>query len=221
MKKQTLIFAIAFFGTSSFLFAQGLRLGVEAGPSFTNFVGQQGKSVTSVGLTWDGYQIDTGFTGGLFVDWFLFNNFSIEPEVSFVQKGSNPQSTINNSSVNDTSSSVYSLNYLEFSLFPMYHFPLLGFTANVFGGPSIGFLLSNQIHFFDSQNSINVTLNNYTGINNLDYGLNLGCGVELGHFLLNLKYQLGLANIENPNPGSGGLLPVQNQMLTLTAGYYI
>jgi hypothetical protein len=191
-----------------------ISFGLEAGIDFSNFIGQSGKSNSSLNLVWDGYQINAGFDGGIFTDWYFLNDFGIEFEATYVQKGSNAKVT----SSGDVNNSVLSLDYFEFFLGPTYHIAnFAGGRISLFAGPTVGILAASQIHLYDSNGFLDASKNNPSDYNSADYGLNLGVEWNLNQFFLRAKYQLGLVDV--PKSSNTAFLPVQNQILGLTTGY--
>lgn len=194
--------------------AGDLKVGLEAGPSLTNFIGKGG--VSSGGNVWDGYQINLGFNVGIFLDQSLSRDLSVELETSYVRKSSGPKTEFGGLASN----AVYVSDYAEFYLLPKFHFPVLGLKAALFAGPSFGILVSNLTHFYLSDGSIDVFHDVSNDLNQVDYGLNAGMEFDLDHFLVSLRYQLGLENIQKSGL-LGGLPRVQNQGLSLDLGYYL
>lgn len=217
MGKKGYVFLTIFFLISTAVFAKDLRAGIEAGTSFSSFIGPTVTYDASlVGVSWNGYLTDTNLTAGVFLDCFITDDLSAELNTSYVRKGSNPTNTVLGDQVHQN----IFFDYLEFSLLPKFHFPeFSGLKTAIYVGPSIGFMLDNSKHIYDSSDSIDNTVNNLTVYNSEDYCANFGGEVGFENLFLDFKYQLGLSNVFKKNDGTP-LTQVQNQLFAIMLGYY-
>lgn len=88
-------------------------------------------------------------------------------------------------------------NYLEVPLIAKYNFGGTKTNPFLLAGPAVGIGLSVKARLGDRSESLSLDEAN---LNTLDFGLNLGGGIafpsEQGTFFLDIRYLLGLANIE-------------------------
>jgi hypothetical protein len=139
-----------------------------------------------------------GFVGGCFVDFGLSDVISIEPELYFSMKGSS--AGYEDLSVN--------YNYLELPILFKLNFPAgPDLRIDLFTGPAPALLTSAS----DSYQGIS-TPDNF--INSGDLGWVIGSGLEIGQFLLDLRYENGLISIYK----SGFDLAENNTAFSLLVG---
>ena len=129
------------------------------------------------------------YLGGLFVNVLLFETFSLQPEVLYVNKGF--QSTSSGSTTPR-----YNLHYLSVPIMLQYHVLDKLIVAL---GPEVSYLMDatrnpNFDNFFSSSTSaIDQLLSSYK---NLDIALNVGVGYLLSDtWALSLRYNIGLYDI--------------------------
>ena len=77
MKKILLLACLAAGLSSTAVRAQGVRIGIKAGPSLTTFNGKDA----------DGLKYKFGFHGGILAELGITDNFAIQPEILFSMKG--------------------------------------------------------------------------------------------------------------------------------------
>jgi Outer membrane protein beta-barrel domain len=121
----------------------------------------------------------------LVADFPIGDGFSISPELHWMQKGAKIEAF--NGTVGEISRT---FNYLELPLLFKVHF---GKDAGIFllGGPSAGYLLTATDKDQDGQtNDIDLDFYKRT-----EFGAHLGGGIEVGAFLIDVRYILGLSNI--------------------------
>ena len=76
--KNLILAVIAIFGISATSQAQLLKLGVKAGPNFSNFSG---------GISDINYKSRTSFHAGLVAEVKVLENFSVQPELLYSSQG--------------------------------------------------------------------------------------------------------------------------------------
>lgn len=137
-----------------------------------------------------------GFSAGCFVDFGISDVFSIQPGFYYAMKGDNfPGDGVS-----------LHLDYLEVPLLMQVGFPIGGdLRLDLFTGPSLSILTSASY-------SYQGTSYPETGyFNTLDAGWVLGGGLEIGRFLVNLRYEDGLTSVDT---GANGT----NSVFSLMAG---
>lgn len=155
-----------------------------ANQSIKNVNGEKSKTSFQAGL---GVNIQTGI-----------KNFSVQPEVNFISKGTK----FKNSPGNET----YNFNYIEVPVLAKYSFGL----AYVNAGPSIGFLMGKN----DKVKAA------YGKTKSIDFGLQMGAGVAIpagpGKVIVDGRYNLGLSNISDEKG-----VDVKNRGFAISLGYAI
>src|ERR1035441_5318711 len=135
MKMKKYLFAsLVCLGLINSAWANPISLGLTSGIDFASqsIIGLQ------PGIT---QNVLVGYTGGLFVDLNLSDNFSIQPEANFTMKGTGfTISNIDGIAVNTTQTQTF--NYLEFPLLVKLRLPLAPeLKVFLLAGPSVALLL--------------------------------------------------------------------------------
>ena len=142
MKKS--ILAIALFAVASFatLSAQTISLGAKVGYNWNNV------SAPAFNGTLDFKQM-TNVNFGLVSQIGLTDNFSIQPELNYVQKGFRIQEskdlTLYNVPIPLGVSAVTAVKYIDIPVLAKYKFRGAGASGYVFAGPSVGYALSGNL----------------------------------------------------------------------------
>jgi hypothetical protein len=167
----------------------GIELIPKAGVNFANqsiknVNGEKSKISFQAGL---GANIQTGI-----------KNFSIQPEVNFISKGTK----FKNSFGNET----YNFNYIEVPVLAKYSFGPVYVNA----GPSIGFLMGKS-------DKIKAA---YGKTKTIDFGVQMGAGIAIpagpGKMIIDGRYNLGLSNISDEKG-----VDVKNRGFAVSLGYAI
>lgn len=186
---KSLLFII--LGLANGAFAGQVGFGLKGGVDFTNM----GGDFFSV----FGANSKIGFSGGLFFDFELDNDFSLQPEISFVQKGlkindvyltfPSPSGPFNYS---------YNIDYVEAPVLLKLNTNLCpSIDGNIFVGPFLSFLLDAR-NSFAGQN-FPAFLNYAPYTNYVDFGLTLGAGLEIGKVMIDVRYDFGLTAVDQKN----------------------
>ncbi|NIK74081.1 hypothetical protein FHS56_001594 [Thermonema lapsum] len=163
----------------------------------------------------ENFNMKTGFTFGVAAPISISEQFSVQPELLYVQKGRKQKS-------GGTTTS-RTLNYLEIPVMARAHFG--GFYLGA--GPYLGIALSAKEK--EKRNGTSVESNLNIGIDQIeddvkptDFGLcfGLGYGLEIGpgKLVLDARYGLGLSNTL-PSGDSDNF--DKNRNIALTVGYAI
>ncbi|MBV8326995.1 porin family protein [Chryseobacterium sp.] len=147
----------------------------------------------------DGEKSKTSFQAGLGVNIPTgIGNFSIQPEVNFISKGTRFK--------NNFGTQTYNFNYVEIPVLAKYSFGPVYMNA----GPSIGFLMEKNDRIKEA----------YGKTRSIDFGLQMGAGVAIpagpGKLIVDGRYNLGLNNISNEQGVS-----VKNRGFAISLGYAI
>jgi hypothetical protein len=204
--KKPLFLLFACLPFSSVLWADPVGWGVRGG---ANMATQVNSSLAGQG------DVIFGLTGCVFIDLKLNDQLYFQPEVEYSMKG--VQLTFKDflykgQIINPVFT--YNYNYLEIPLLLKIQAEATeSLILNFFLGPSPAFLLETNAH-----NSVNSGGDALNGMplegTNFDLGGTVGVGLEIDHFLLDLRYDLGLLSVV-PNNSTGPT----NSVLSLTAGY--
>ncbi|MBP2617402.1 porin family protein [Chryseobacterium jejuense] len=155
-----------------------------ANQSIKNVNGEKSKTSFQAGL---GVNIQTGI-----------KNFSVQPEVNFISKGTKFK--------NSLGSETYNFNYIEVPVLAKYSFGPVYVNA----GPSIGILMGKN----DKVKAA------YGKTKSIDFGLQMGAGVAIpagpGKVIVDGRYNLGLNNISDEKG-----IDVKNRGFALSLGYAI
>jgi hypothetical protein len=157
-----------------------IQFGVKAGANLSTFTGNDAQGVKSL----------AGFNGGVFANIPIAKSFSFAPEILYSTKGGKWDST--------DYTPAYSLhaNYLDIPLLFKYKHSS-GF--NVETGPQIGFLLSAKVK------ADGVSTDAKNDFKSTDFAWDFGIGYDLSNIPvgIELRYNLGISNIENNSNNSG------------------
>lgn len=151
------------------------HVGVQAGVGVTNFNAPSGITADNI----------AGFAAGVVVEVPMDDMISIQPELNFMQRGAN---LAGNGATNVTSR----VNSLELPIFLK-----LGFGKAIrvsgFAGPNFSFALSSSLDVNAGGSMGSLTFSQ----NAVDFGAALGGGIDVGPFFGNIRYMLGLVNVNN------------------------
>lgn len=204
----TCAFALLFTSNLSAQMSVGGRVGV----NFANINNDQ-----------DGISFDTDAITGLqiagILDIGLSNNFSIQPELNFIQKGFKIELDFGGYSA----STKFNLNYLEAPIHAKYKFGTETLKFFALAGPSIGFAMSGKTENCESGicQTEDFEFNDDDGFQRIEIGLSMGAGVGFnagpGQLFLDLRYLLGLSNLnEDSDDGK-----IHNRGFAIGLGYMI
>lgn len=125
-----------------------------------------------------------GFTGGIYAEFPLSSYISIQPEVLYSQKSTEESDEFFDGNNQTT------FSYLEVPVLLRLNIPLEGSVSPfITAGPYVGYLLDAKDEF----NGETEDISEY--IEDLNYGFMIGGGIQFGNFSLDVRYDIGLANI--------------------------
>ncbi len=188
--KKFLLTASAGLLTTLFACAQHTLFGVSAGVALSNY------HAKFEGETDNGNSI-TGLTAGVMADIPVGKNFSFQPALNWIQKGTKEEVTF----MGITEKTKLTGNHLEIPLNFLYN--VSGNTGTFFigAGPSITFALSGKWKYDDGTNSFTEDVQfgddpDNDDIKGLDFGANLLTGFRFPNGLfISAGYNLGLGNL--------------------------
>lgn len=199
MKK--LFFNSLFLLLVTSIFAQNIHVGFTAGTSIANYkVKVDGEDESS--------DSKAGFTAGVLIDIPAGKNFSFQPALNFVQKGTKEKQ--------GSEKITLSMNAIEVPLNLLYNSN--GEAGNFFigAGPSLGFNISGKLKYDDGEDTFkeDVEIGNDPD-NDFIKGLDLGANVLAGY-----QFPNGLFISANYNLGLNNLFPGGSDDGTLKSRYF-
>ena len=214
MKKITL--AALFLVAATFVVNAQTRFGIKAGLNLADANGKgDGESFSSDS------KMRVGFHLGGVADITFAEKFYFQPGLLFSTKGAKFETE--DSGVKFTSTA--NLGYLEVPLNVGYRIDAGSAKINLGLGPYLGFGVAGKFTTkvsgggISAEESENVKWGNDedSNVKPLDFGLNLGAGVEFSNFQINLQYGLGLSN-NRPKGDSDNSL--KNSVIGISLGYF-
>lgn len=189
MKHLFMITATCLF-TGVFSSAQNARIGFTAGAVFANLTGKV-DGVSESGKS------KAGITAGILVDIPVGKNFSFQPALNFVQKGTMDEETF----MGVTEKTKIIMNAIELPLIFLYN--ASSNTGNFFigAGPSISFYASGKIKFDDGTDVTSVDIKFGSNVDEddfkgMDFGANFLTGYRFPNGLqISGHYNAGLSNL--------------------------
>jgi hypothetical protein len=192
--------------------AQGI--GIKAGINLANMVFDS---------EWEeSFDMRLGFHGGIVFEVGLTDAIFFGSGIIFSQKGTKFSYT--DEDFDDESYSGFTLiNYLEVPINLLYKADLGGAKLVFEAGPYLGYAINGkeQIDYEDNGTSFSFSEdiefgNEEEQVKRIDYGLNIGVGLEFSSFKVGAQYGLGLANLSNYEDST-----MKNQVIGVSLGYFV
>jgi hypothetical protein len=189
MKKNLLVFAAGLLISCSAM-TQQARFGFTAGATFANYTSK---------VYGDDESGDSkaGITVGVLADVPLSKNFSFQPALNFLQKGSKEEETF----MGITEKVKLTINCLELPLNLVFNATSNTGTFFIGAGPSFAFNLSGKLKYDDGTDSFSedIEIGNDPDndmVKSLDFGINALAGYRFPNGLsLSAGYNAGLSNL--------------------------
>jgi hypothetical protein len=197
---MALVLSVALFGATSSAFAQGVSGGIKGGVNFSNitFDSEEG----------DDPQFDsrTGLVAGAFVTFPMADTFSVQPEVLYSVKGAK--------FTEEGIESTVRVDYVEIPVLARYSSAPSGNSSfQVFAGPYVAFKTKAEATTEFDGEDFDEDLDE--DVEDLDFGVVVGGGVEAGHFVVDLRYSWGL---KNANAVESDQLTIKHKVFSIMAG---
>lgn len=185
-----------------------LSLGVKGGFNLSKMLYTSGN--TTVASDWL-----PGFNAGLMVELGLTDMFTVEVDALLSRKGFKSKEFFG------YTDHVYSPFYLDVPVNFKAYFDLgLGLRLYAQAGPYVGFGLFGNTKYITggttTKRKLNFGSENGNDLKMLDYGADVGAGVEFGKIQIGLMYWQGLANVAVNSVGDS---KQQHRVLSLELGY--
>jgi hypothetical protein len=183
------------------------RFGAKLGPNWANW------SVKVDGEKDDEYKSRLGFHAGFVADIGISSNFSIQPQLLYVNKGSAIEHE------DHTDKAV--INSIDIPVNFLYKAPSSGGTFFVGGGPNLGFNLSGTLKSEEHENE-KIEIGSDPGqLKGFDFGLNFLAGYELSNGLFfSANYTPGLTNLQNVPSSAEIDLTARSNYFGISVGYF-
>lgn len=151
-----------------------------------------------------------GLSAGIFTSLDIPNSpVSIQPELLYSQKGAKETGTFNGDEYTVTTK----LDYIELPVLAKFRFvntePM---TPHVYFGPYLGYNLNAKAEVEGNGGSIGGNIED--SINDIDFGMVVGAGLEIQQFLLGVRYSPGFTEIGDESNN----LDAKNSVISITAG---
>ena len=201
IKKISLTLTFSLF--SIFLFSQG-SFGVRAGLTIPN----QNFEQDGVDISFDA---NLGLALAVFMELEISDNFAIQPELAFMQKGTKIELEF----FGETVTNKFRLNYLDVPILAKAKFGNESIAAYVAAGPSFGFAISGSNEADGEKEKIE----EWDDFNRFELGAVIagGAGIPLedGQVLFDLRYFFGLSNLD----ASDEDITATNNGIGISVGY--
>jgi len=211
MKIYKLLIIVFAFTMTTKSFAQG-KYGVKTGLNLANLLEKDNDYTYS-----DDYSMRIGFHLGGTAEFPISEKLSAQAGLLYSTKGFR-FSSLDDSSGNSSESFSVILQYFEIPINVIYKIELGGLKLCLNAGPYLGYAFRGVTK--DSEDfSIDLNIGSSEGdvIKALDYGFNIGAGVEINDAItIGLQYGLGLANIASYTENG---YRVNNRVIGISFGY--
>jgi hypothetical protein len=193
--------------------AQHVNFGFSAGAAFANYR----VKVDNFSISAD---TKIGITGGVFFDIPVSKNFSFQPALNFVQKGTQ----YDYSDMGFTEEGKTTVNYLEIPLNVLFNYNVAGGTFFAGAGPSVAFALSGREKYDDGIQSYDEEISfgndpDNDDMRGLDIGANILGGFRLSNgFFISTGFNGGLINLL---PGGSDEGSVKSNYFTVRLGFLL
>lgn len=203
--KRIIVLFIALLGFNS-MEAQKVKYGIKAGLNIANLnIDQNGfPSTSSV----------ANVHAGFFAEMQLSKKVAFQPELLYSAQGAKFDYLIDDGEGLYSTENTFKLAYLNVPLMIKYYPESKLFLE---AGPQVGFLTSARLktkvigYGASSRNADDA-------FKNIDFGFNVGAGYNFSkHVTANARYNFGLSNIAEKDPGES--VKVKNSVFSLSLGY--
>jgi hypothetical protein len=158
-----------------------------------------------------------GGTAGMFTDFGISRNFSLQPALNFVQKGAKAE--------DGTDESKLTLNYIEVPLNLLLKPEMKKIHLFLGAGPSIAYAFSGKE--IEKHNGVKTTYKYKFGnkpdkhdLDAFDFGANFLTGFQTpGGFMVALNYNLGFSNLAPGSSSSDG--KIKSKYFAVRVGYLL
>jgi hypothetical protein len=176
------------------------------------FGAKVGLNMSTMSLKSSGISIDpktlVGFNIGAISEISLGGSLFIQPGVFYSGKGTKYKI--------GTEEGTFSPQYLEVPVNVGYYFGTGKTKFSVFAGPYFAFGIGGKIKSGGESVDIKFGTTDNDDMKPMDFGLNLGAGVNLSNFLISAQYAIGLSNLY---PVSADDVTMKMKVISISVGY--
>ncbi|MCD4772302.1 MAG: PorT family protein [Bacteroidales bacterium] len=143
----------------------------------------------------------TGFGIGFFIDYQINKSLSIQPEIQYIQKGTNfsgdgiisVDDGYNNYTFRVQEDMIMQIDYVDLNVLAKYLFGTENIKPYLIAGPGISYLVSSRMKVkVKIEDESDSESEKYDGFKNLDVNFNLGVGLDFAETLrADIRYQFG------------------------------
>ena len=166
-------------------------------------------------------KIKTSFSVGMLVMYDFVRNFGIRMQGQYTKKGGKKNFQIYTGTTLVERAYNNSINYFQFSLLPQFNLPFSekDYENKVYlnAGGYISFLIGAKEYITDDQEA-EQEKDIKESLKASDAGLIFGIGIIAGHFILDVRYDLGLTDIANEALAKD-FLKIKNRSINISVGY--
>jgi len=156
----------------------------------------------------------TGFMVGGFVLMDFEGVFALQPELMYIQKGSQRENDVGGTTITTTTK----LDYIEVPVLAKLAIPTDGLVSpTVFAGPTVGININAKR---ESEGGGQTSTSDISdSVSGTDFGVALGAGVDYtlnaGTISFDVRYELGLTSVDDTDVDNS----IRNQGFMVTAGF--
>jgi Outer membrane protein beta-barrel domain len=187
--------------------------------------GRVGINIATVSINSEGLEISPssiiGLTVAVPVNIAITEKFSVQPELAFIQKGFEIEFDF----LGNTVKGSQSINYLDLPILAMYSFVKTEtITVYLAGGPVFGYAMSGETTSEENGQKTTEKVDWETAqYNRFEVGASIGAGVGFGvgpgQVVLDIRYVIGLSNLNSES--TGGTDKVTNMGTGISVGYIV
>lgn len=201
--------------------AVDLQPGIRVGLNFATFGGDEAKTiqtllrgVPTVSGTDEGRR--TGFVAGVFVVADFGEPVALQPEMRYIQKGSQIEFTVRESGGKTESGSITSkADYVEVPILARAEFPAIGpVVPHILAGPTLGFSVNTAANVRLGGKSQAINVGEDLGGNAISLEFGAGADVKIGAETVTMDARFGLGLSDVP----GVTFSAQNRGIMVTVG---
>ncbi len=193
MKSILKLILISLMTMTSFNVMAQLKIGGRVGVNIANVAVSNIEDISTNSIT--------GFSIAGVLDIPVAGNFSIQPEIVFIQKGFNQEETFEIFGETFTVKADQIVNHIDVPILAKYAF-VNSETLVVYAavGPVLGYAISGKYKVESNGEKETMDINfDDDGLNRFDFGASFGAGagfgVGPGHIIVDLRYVMGFSNL--------------------------
>lgn len=196
--------------------AQGVKLGIRAGGNFATFRGDTEEALEFPGTSSE-FERRTALQIGGFFQFAVSDQFTIQPELIYTQKGSSLDGSVSVQGQVVDFSGTFRFSYLEIPVLAKFQIPTTGsLKPSIFAGPALGFNLTSE---FEIEAGGESETDDDVDVSSTELGVVIGG--ELAYILasgnaisLDIRYNPGITDVDSEGDES-----LQNDIITVGLSY--